>query len=66
MFHLSSAKHHGKFNFVAFANEFAHLVDLDVEVMRANLRPHAQFFDLAALVFLAGFFEALFAFIAKL
>lgn len=59
VFHLAAPEHNGKPNFVALFKKLAHVINLDIQVMDADLRPNAQLFDLAALVLLSGFFQLL-------
>lgn len=66
MFHLSSAEHNGQSNFIALAEKFAHVLNLDIEVMQTNFRSNAQLFKLPAFLLLAGFLQLLFAFVTEL
>jgi hypothetical protein len=65
VFHFASAEYDGKPDFVALPKKFAHLLDLDIEVVVADFGPDAKLFDLAALVLFPGFLELLFALVSK-
>jgi hypothetical protein len=63
--HFPASEHHGQANFIALSQEFAHLVNLDLEIVVADARTHPQLFDLAAAVPLASLLDLFFALVAK-
>ena len=65
MLHLASPENDRQSDFVAFGEEFAHVLDFDFQVMAADFGPHPKLFDLPALVLFAGFLQFLFAFVTK-